>query len=535
MTVTTHPSASDPAATKRGLSSIFDIRVLRWLFLGGLLAIRFALSTDMIGRPGLQYDETLFVNAATLRIPGDFINYSLHGIPVMVFPYIGALKSWLYAPLFSIFGTSAAVVRVPVVVLVCAGLVLAYSGVRDLVNRPVAMLAFAALCFDNSVFWLTRDDVGPSAIEFFLKCAALWCAGRFVLSRSRRWLAVLVIVLAVGVFNKLNFIWVVNAALFVSVVVVVTHWSGLRERVRDAVVWFGGLALVYAGFAAYYLGNHIGGVVSGSGGGSIGQPWYLFKGGMEYILAGTWFYTYVVAPTGPRNLVVIVVLVLFGLGTGAAAAPWKHRSLAVVAMSLTTLLIAVQNLLTAQATAGWHYVAVYPFVTIVAAYGVYAVARSLLHRSFHTYIALCCAGALALLYDGVLLSKYLSAMSSREPSNPAWSPAIYQLSNDVQQLPGTVFTADWGISNPLFALHPSTRYYELVFDLANASKPGLRAAREAVASRPGPKLFVTHADAKLVFPHVNRDLARTFGDHLYPTETINGRDGKPLFRIYRYR
>ena len=67
-----------------------------------VLLARLFLSLQMIGRPGLQYDETLFVNAATLRIPGFFLLHQFLGIPLSVYPYIGALKSWIYSPLFSL-------------------------------------------------------------------------------------------------------------------------------------------------------------------------------------------------------------------------------------------------------------------------------------------------------------------------------------------------------------------------------------------------------------------------------------------------
>ena len=45
------------------------------------------------------------------------------------------------------------------------------------------------------------------------------------------------------------------------------------------------------------------------------------------------------------------------------------------------MLIAVQNLLTPQGTAGWHYISIYPFVTMVAAYGAYAGVHALFLNS----------------------------------------------------------------------------------------------------------------------------------------------------------
>lgn len=505
-----------------------------WLGLILLLALRTGLSLYLINRPGLQYDETLFVNAATLRIPGDFLLHSLGGIPLMVFPYIGALKSWLYDPIFDVFGTTATTIRFPVVLLVGLGILLLYPAVRDLVNRPVALLACSALCFDNSVFWLTRDDVGPSAIEIFLKCACLYCAARFARTRSARWLALLLSGLLLGTFNKLNFIWTVNAVTAASLVVAIFHHRSLRDHTRSVAVWVGGLVVIYASFSAYYFGEHIGSLLGGSGGG-LGQPWSVFHTGTESILSGTWFYAYALGPLGTRSGIALIVVVLFLAGALASVALRPYRNLAISCTALITLLIAVQNLLTPQGTAGWHYISIYPFVTVVAAYGAYAGVHALVPARRYAYAALALIGAITLAYDGVLIGKYFSSLSSREPTNAAWSPAVYQLSRDVQALPGTVFTADWGISNPLFALHPARRYDELAFAFAAATPASAKQAETLVATTPGPKLVVTHVNNKLEFPHANASLFRTLGPHLHLLTTIDGRDGRPLYELYSYR
>jgi len=506
---------------------------LVWSAVVALLAIRVGLSWHAIGDPGLQQDETLFVNAATLRLPGLNLVHSFGRVPLMIFPYIGALKSWLYYPLFKVFGNSAAVIRVPAVVITSLGLLFVYPAVRDLVNRPVALLAFVALCFDNSVFWLTRDDVGPSALEFALKCAALFCAARFARTPRQRWILLLLAVLALGVFNKLNFIWIVNAATVVSLIVAVRYRDRLRAQWRIAATWIGGLALIYAAWGIYYLHYHIGSIV-GPSGNSLIQPWADFDPGTSGILSGTWFYSYALAPLAPRAAIVWIVIALFTAGAIASVAVPRLRSLPVAALALTTVLISFQTLITLQATAGWHYVAIYPFVTIVAAYGVYAIARIVLLRDTLVYVALAGAAILALTYDGLLMAKYFDQIGS-EPTNAAWSPAIYNLSRDLRHTKGTIFTADWGILNPLFALDPSGRFRELAFAL-RFPVPGTLAAVEAqVGATPGPKLVVTHVDSTLQFPDANKDLISAMGRHLDLVRVVSGPDHRPVYAVYRYR
>ena len=479
-------------------------------------------------------DETLFVNAATLRIPNLYIVHQFHGIPLMVFPYIGALKSWLYAPVFGVFGTSPTTIRLPAVLIASVGLLLLYFAVRDLVNRPVAILAFVVLCFDNSVFWLTRDDVGPSAIEFFLKCAALLCAARIARTRSLRWTVLLLVVLGLGVFNKLNFIWTVNAVSAVSVLVLVHYRASLRAHSRLVAMWLIGLGVIYACFALYYFADHIGSLVAAGAHSSLAARWPQFDRGTRAILSGTWFYDYALRPLDPRETVVWIVVALFAVGALASTLVPRMRNLAVAGSALATVLIAIQNLLTVQATAGWHYISIYPFVTVVASYGAYALARTLLRRDTGAWIVLACIGISAVVYSGALLAKYFRTLAD-EPRFSAWSPEIYDLSRYLGRRNGTIFTADWGIFNPLFALKQERRYRELGYGLANPTRADLKAIGSMLATTPGPKLVVTHGDDKLVFPESNANLFRAAAGHLRIARKFLGPDGSLVYEVFAYR
>jgi 4-amino-4-deoxy-L-arabinose transferase-like glycosyltransferase len=505
-----------------------------WLIVGLLLILRIVLSVHLLGRPGLEYDETLFVNAATLRIPGFYLPAEFHGIPLMVFYYIGALKSWLYAPLFSLFGTTVTTIRLPVVLIASLGLVLLYVGVRDLVNRSVALLTFVILCFDHSIFWLTRDDIGPSAIELFMKCLAVFAAARFARGAKTRWVCLCVIALGLGVFNKLNFIWTVNAAAVASFLVLVRYRRALRAQWRPLAVWIVGLALIYGCFGAYYLHNHIGSLVPGPPG-AVVQPWSSFKAANLAILTGTWWYDYLYGQLSSSTVVVVLILGLFAVGTVASMAIRRTANLAVAALAVVTLLTEIQVLFTVQATAGWHYISIYPTMVIVVAYGAYVLATAAPWDARGVHVALASLAASALIYDGVLMAKYQHALSNKEPVY-SWSGAIYQLSDDLQRdYPhAIIFTADWGIANQLFALHPSRRYSELAFSLAAPTPAVIASLRSGVAAIPGQRVFVTHANGKLAYPNANVNLLKAFGGHLHLARTISGLDKKPLYQVYVY-
>jgi len=62
--------------------------------------------------PEIYYVELLFVSAAMGRHEAFQMPYrSWLGLPIMIFPYIGALKAWIYAPIFRLFGVSALTIR----------------------------------------------------------------------------------------------------------------------------------------------------------------------------------------------------------------------------------------------------------------------------------------------------------------------------------------------------------------------------------------------------------------------------------------
>ena len=364
-----------------------------------------------------------------------------------------------------------------------AGLVLLYLAVRDLVNRPVAILVFVVLCFDNSLFWLTREDVGPSAIEFFLKCAALLCAARVARAPSRRWTVLLVGALGIGVFNKLNFIWTVNAAVVVSGLLIFRYRASVHAYRRVMTIWVGGLAVIYTLFAWYYLADHIGSLVTPSTHSSLlGYAWPQFERGTKAILSGTWFYDYPLKSLAARELVVLIVVALFVVGAVTSTVGRSARNVAVSAVALVTLLIAIQNVFTVEATAGWHYISIYPYVAIVACYGAWAVAGAVLRREVRVWIALACVAGASLVYDAALLAKYFDALADEPTLLTVVARDLLASVTISHAAVNNLYTTGRGIFNPLFAIRPGRNTTELEFALESPTAANLHAIGTMIAA-----------------------------------------------------
>ncbi len=157
---------------------------------------------------GLSYDESLFINAAIQRDETTFIAKHWHGFPIMVMNYIGALKSWLYYPIFKLFGVNLLSIRLPMVFLMYINIYLIYQIFIKYFSKTVVFGLIILLFTDFTFINLHKIDHGPTAIETFLKLLCLYFITRKQnLSNS----IIIFIILSIGVFNKLNFIWFVNA------------------------------------------------------------------------------------------------------------------------------------------------------------------------------------------------------------------------------------------------------------------------------------------------------------------------------------
>jgi 4-amino-4-deoxy-L-arabinose transferase-like glycosyltransferase len=205
-----------------------------------MLAAVFFLLANCAGLsdPGLQYDELLFVNAAlgNAHAYHGFITSEAFGVPTMLMPYIGALKAYLYTPIFAVFGVSVDSIRIPAVLLSAVALLLAVLLVRRLLGLWPAVALAVLLATDPVYGAVSRADWGPIVLSAVLRMVALLCYFGFLRRKSVLYLWLLVAVLALGVYNKIDYGWFI-AGLCIAAVVV--HHGELLEMVsrrRSAVL-----------------------------------------------------------------------------------------------------------------------------------------------------------------------------------------------------------------------------------------------------------------------------------------------------------
>ncbi len=453
----------------------------------------------------------------------------------MVFPYIGALKSLLYTPVFALLDVRPATLRLPAIGLTTVALGVLFAAVRSLVDRRTALLVMAALVLDASVFWLTRDDVGPSAVEFACKCAAVACLAGIVRSRRISWTLALVLVLALGTFNKLNFIWTVNGFAAASAIALLAQRRSLLKGPwrGPAIAWVSGMAGLYAVFGWYYLHYDIGSYNKVDHPGSLlSFTWPQFTRGTNAALSGTAFHELAIGPIAPHTPVTLVLIALFAAGATFSLVRLT-RCWPVAALALVTLLVAAQNLVVASATAPWHYISPLPYGTVVAAYGVTGALRLLGQDRTGAIRAALVAAALAILLVNASLFRTYDRGLAAGRQTTIWTPVIYALNEDLRGRPGTVVTADWGAFNQLWALSPQLRprMREDAFTVRGGGAPGLAAEFDAAAK---PVHVVLHGDGRDVFPGARRAVLEALGPRLRLERALYAADGTVMFEIYRY-
>jgi hypothetical protein len=427
-----------------------------------------------ISRPGLQYDESLFVNASLggHYAGGSFVADRFHGIPTMVMPYIGALKSWLYAPVFKTFGVSVDSIRIPVVLILFASIGIAFAFARRLLGAWPAVLLVLLLATDPVYTTMAKADWGPVALSGLLRVAALAAYFTWLRTRSVRYLWLLIAAVVLGLFNKVDYL---AFAASLAVAAVVVHHRAiaacLRRRARASVLAGAALAValvveyveIYEPARSFPTTRSHAGLL-----GRVSEVWALFRHTMD----GTGLYAYTTGtPLAHRTAIVPVTAVVVALATALAlwwlARVWRRPvapELAPLAEATTTtsfflillLTMALVLVKTPQAVGPHHIALIWPLPALLAASLVHAAARLPRPRMRVPAIAVV-ALAIAWLAGTQLrtATEFRSAFASNRASSPIWTTEIYPLARAVRGVaPGVagVVTADWGIGNQLLAL-----------------------------------------------------------------------------------
>ena len=96
--------------------------------------------SDSLGDNGRKLDEVLFA-APLYRIDAALYHLRIlkHDVPLMTMSYVGALKSWIYIPIFGALGVNVWTIRVPMLAAGAASIWLFYVFMRRIAGERAAI------------------------------------------------------------------------------------------------------------------------------------------------------------------------------------------------------------------------------------------------------------------------------------------------------------------------------------------------------------------------------------------------------------
>ena len=477
----------------------------RWeffLLLIPLLVFGF-LATYNIHRPGLYNDEMFVISPAF----GVRTYKTWFGLPILISPYCGANKSWIYPLIFSLFGVSAWSIRFPSVLMSCGTLVLGYSLVRRILT-PRWALAFTAACAVHPAFiFLTKVDWGPQVFMLFLKALCLVLCFKWLDGVARSCWAVLGL-WVLGFWDKFNFVWFIIALVIATCVIYRGFILERLRRVRPPIVLSVGFGLLVAGLLTLWiifplLEKPQTTVFSSR----LLQIWTLYQYTCTgFATAAMWFKSVPPMPTWtgwivPTLTIAFLVVSLVVVKGKTASNNIDRRRLRFCLWCLLMFaIIFVEIAVTRQAGGAHHTIMLFPFDLLACFGAAYLLANALSGKSRRLILVVQgCVLCLWITSNLESLEAHFSKFKDKDSFYGRFSPRIEALAkylNKKGRSVDAIYCVEWGLGNQLGALcEPAIarriRDEWQTFQYWSADKAEAQAATAAIFRQQEKALFVS--------------------------------------------
>jgi Dolichyl-phosphate-mannose-protein mannosyltransferase len=482
-----------------------------------------------IDLPGLYMDELDFVNAAQGAPDNTMIHMRLGSVPLFIMPYLGALKAWIYAPVFSLFGVSALTIRLPAILLAAVTLLIFFQLMRAKLGAVWATVALWIMAVDPANLFPSRLDWGPTVLMHFFQAAilALWFSYR---DKPGLWKMVLIFVcFGLGFFDKFNFVWLVLAFVIgISLCYPDSLKNIWASSPRFARQMGAILALIALGAILYFvfpLLLHFHPARAHTMG--LQMKWEellrtLGGVGVAHLIFGN---SCGIIPFTPFWLIVtdcyLALACLFFPMPNAEARENRKNGFFFL---LIGFLIFLQIVITPQAGGGaHHYSMIFPLPLLAFVFLAESLYIQLATENLRGLAGLLFGSAALCLFivnvhnTGV----YLSHFRTNPHYSPRWSPEIYSLSHYINEHgfeAKSVICVDWGLHNQLHALAPKELrrrmhdFWPLFRGLGNKDWQKQSAVLNHIFPK-GKSLALTFAASKETFPETRRNFLDSLSTH----------------------
>lgn len=432
-----------------------------------------ALQLFFLTGPGIEEDEALFVGPFVDKAPALYEWHVGHfRIPVMTMDYIGALKSWLYWPIFRLWNPNIWSMRLPVCLLSVVTLLLFADVVRRAAGSRVALAAAVFLATD-AVFVLINVFDMTVCLLLLGTVAFLSLLQRFAESGNPRFLGAAFLVAGLTLWYKAIFIFPL-AAMILALAVAYPDQVRRSLIVRNVALAAIGIAVGAAPLIAFNLERR-GATVQASG--ALPSVPALEKLVMlQHTLDGRAFEHYMFRSTFAEKIPLI------GAPIGELVIRWYRESHFGPGSALLPALVLALVALPFLRKSAQFPALLFSWVAMAAAYGVMFVFRDagagphhtvMLYPAPHFIVAASSAavmerylranhGAAFLVFCIVLVVSNLWLLGQYAHAARAngfsvyWSDGVERLADVIghQNLPVAVL--DWGIHNGVQVVLPDT-------------------------------------------------------------------------------
>jgi hypothetical protein len=436
------------SAALRAIGSVWRRAPWTLGFLVVVAAIALALATWDLTNPGLQYDEVLFANAAAGAPTDTFIHLRFAGVPVLLMEYLGALKAWLYRPVFAFLPVNEWTLRVPAIILGLAGGALLVAALWRLFGKSAALLGAPLILLDPTLITASRLDWGPNALMFLCRGLLVFSLAAWISDGRPRWAWLALAATSAGIFDKLSFLWCTYGAIGALALVYPDRVARLARQRRGTVAALGVLGL---GSVALATARAV--ALDALGAEPTGWTHHVVQVAQQFelVVAGGGVLDYVagdglrLAPLIWPAYVLCALAALLGV-RGFLVGARRRAWLFLVALSAIT----AASLLATRSATGPHHVAVVAgFLQMLLA----PLLAASLNSPGKWWKALPAATGVLVLSGGFIAANVVCLRAFTAPTNPNWDRANTHAARFACTHPEATFlTTDWGMGNQIIAL-----------------------------------------------------------------------------------
>ncbi|HKD08372.1 MAG TPA: glycosyltransferase family 39 protein [Bryobacteraceae bacterium] len=506
----------------------------------------------LIPYPGLQNDEVFFAGPLYLKGAAFYqIEAGALKIPLMVMSYTGALKTWIYAGLFQIFGPSEWSVRVPALIAGMGTIWLTWLWTRRVAGDRAAAIA-ALLLSTDAVFLMTNTfDWGPVALQHLLLMAGL-----VALQSNRTGTAFFL--WGLGLWDKALLVWPL-IGLGAAAAIAYPGESMRRLKSRQALIATLALALGASPLIWFNIarrGQTATDNARFASTGSVAQK----VSALRETANGRALFSYMVYPDDTafrgqaedaigrvaarlkalpgdhtRNWMIPAYALAFVLYLALWRSPRRRvMTFLLIAGAVIWLQMALNR---GTGEASHHVILIWPLPAIFVGIA-FSEAASLIPRR-QAWVAV---AVTAVFVAGNLLNlnEYIAEFATNG-ARGGWTDAIYPLAEGTIRTDKTQWygLVDWGCLNTLAVLHEGDLPM-FVADVPAPGAPPTEANRKEILREIGSedRVFIEHTDDKQMFPGVNGRLKQAAEDLGYveqPEKTVRDSNGRPVFQLFRFR